>query len=450
MTEVTYLTSMKHFLTTWSALLLGVFAVLMPVQIFATNNFYVTVLSPTYTSTDFTANYQFTTSPPRNISLYAWVGDVSSTTFDTWDRNNYVGNFATTSSLPFSISKTFNFADHNLVAGKTYGYALADGTGTDATLFNSVGASSLYNCFTVTDGPVSCPTGGAGNGGNNSQTQGVSVDLSATGQAASEAAGQYIESFDITPTSPLSSSAQVSLKTFDLNESLVSTTPVTLPVGSQTTSPSVDNLQLGSYTAYVVASDGTTKISQTVSFIITGSGTQGTNQSNNNTGGTAAVCGPSNNGTFATVPDTGTLCLSGFVYDNFGTTTTGWSWICDGQNGGANSGLCTATSSTAANNGQPTNYPKSYFQNPFKNLDTFPKIFKAVYDGIIMPIAIPFIAIFIMYSGFLFVIARKSGNTRDLDKAKKTLTYTLIGAALLLGGWVITYALQGTLNAITQ
>jgi hypothetical protein len=61
---------------------------------------------------------------------------------------------------------------------------------------------------------------------------------------------------------------------------------------------------------------------------------------------------------------------------------------------------------------------------------------------------VPIIALAIIYSGFLFVAAR--GNAEELKKAKSTLVYTLIGAALLLGCLVIANAIKGTVDTITN
>ncbi|MFA6520689.1 MAG: hypothetical protein WCT44_03730 [Candidatus Paceibacterota bacterium] len=61
-------------------------------------------------------------------------------------------------------------------------------------------------------------------------------------------------------------------------------------------------------------------------------------------------------------------------------------------------------------------------------------------------IGIPVIALAIIYSGFLFVFAR--GNSEKLTKAKDTLLYTLIGAAILLGSWAIATLIQNTVNGL--
>ncbi len=64
----------------------------------------------------------------------------------------------------------------------------------------------------------------------------------------------------------------------------------------------------------------------------------------------------------------------------------------------------------------------------------------------VLLVGIPIIALAIIYSGFLFVMAQ--GNAEKLSKAKKTLLYTLIGAALLLGAFVVANAISGTVDAV--
>lgn len=66
--------------------------------------------------------------------------------------------------------------------------------------------------------------------------------------------------------------------------------------------------------------------------------------------------------------------------------------------------------------------------------------------NIILKVAIPVVTLAIIYTGFLFVEAQ--GNPEKITKAKKALTYTLIGAALLLGALVVVTAIKATVNAL--
>lgn len=66
--------------------------------------------------------------------------------------------------------------------------------------------------------------------------------------------------------------------------------------------------------------------------------------------------------------------------------------------------------------------------------------------NIILKVAMPVVTLAIIYTGFLFVEAQ--GNPEKITKAKKALTYTLIGAALLLGALVVATAVKATVNAL--
>jgi hypothetical protein len=65
---------------------------------------------------------------------------------------------------------------------------------------------------------------------------------------------------------------------------------------------------------------------------------------------------------------------------------------------------------------------------------------------IILTIGVPLVALAIIYCGFLFVMAQ--GEPAKLTKAKEALLYTIIGAALLLGAWVLAQAISGTIQEI--
>jgi hypothetical protein len=65
---------------------------------------------------------------------------------------------------------------------------------------------------------------------------------------------------------------------------------------------------------------------------------------------------------------------------------------------------------------------------------------------IVLIVGIPIIALAIIYTGFLFVQAQ--GNSEKITTAKKSLVYTLIGAVLLLGAFVIANAIGKTVEEI--
>jgi len=83
-------------------------------------------------------------------------------------------------------------------------------------------------------------------------------------------------------------------------------------------------------------------------------------------------------------------------------------------------------------------------QNPIK-ANTFPQFLQAII-AIVVQVGIPVVVLGIMYAGFLFVTAR--GNSEQLNTAKQALLYSLIGAGIVLGAFVISTAIQGTIDQL--
>jgi len=94
-------------------------------------------------------------------------------------------------------------------------------------------------------------------------------------------------------------------------------------------------------------------------------------------------------------------------------------------------------SATGGGAGSPTG-----LNNPLRE-DTIVGLLDVIL-GIMMTIGTPIIVIFIIYSGFKFVTAR--GNPQKLEDAKKTIQWTLVGAAVLLGARVLSALIQGTID----
>ena len=85
-------------------------------------------------------------------------------------------------------------------------------------------------------------------------------------------------------------------------------------------------------------------------------------------------------------------------------------------------------------------------ENPLGNgIDTIPKFIEAVIN-IVLIVGIPIVVLAVIYTGFLFVKAQ--GNPEEITKAKSALLYTLIGATLLLGAFVIANAIGKTVDEI--
>ena len=82
--------------------------------------------------------------------------------------------------------------------------------------------------------------------------------------------------------------------------------------------------------------------------------------------------------------------------------------------------------------------------NPIGSSDLITLI-RTVLEGIIK-IGMPIIVLAVIYSGFLFVAAQ--GNSEKLNDAKRSLLYTLIGAAILFGAWALAQLVTDTVKAL--
>lgn len=100
---------------------------------------------------------------------------------------------------------------------------------------------------------------------------------------------------------------------------------------------------------------------------------------------------------------------------------------------------------TKADNTTPIKV-ETKIENPLNpKLSDIPSFIEAILE-IVLIVGIPIVALSIIYSGFLFVQA--SGNTEKLGKAKQALLASVIGAALLLGAWVLAEAIKTTVDDI--
>ncbi len=88
----------------------------------------------------------------------------------------------------------------------------------------------------------------------------------------------------------------------------------------------------------------------------------------------------------------------------------------------------------------------SGIENPLGNSVSDIPSFIVKIISFVLTIGVPIVTLAIIYSGFLFVTAQ--GNSEKLKSAKKTLLYTLVGAALLLGSLAIAEAIKGTIKEI--
>ena len=85
-------------------------------------------------------------------------------------------------------------------------------------------------------------------------------------------------------------------------------------------------------------------------------------------------------------------------------------------------------------------------ENPLNSdLSTIPAFIAGALKVLVI-VALPIIALFIVISGFMFVLAR--GDPGKLTKAKENFVYVIIGALLILGAWVIATLIGGTVTQL--
>ena len=76
---------------------------------------------------------------------------------------------------------------------------------------------------------------------------------------------------------------------------------------------------------------------------------------------------------------------------------------------------------------------------------SFCGLIKALLSAAIQ-IGIPVAVLFIVYAGFLFVLAR--GAPEKLKEARKNLMWTLIGIAIFLGAWLLVSVITNTVKQL--
>lgn len=84
-------------------------------------------------------------------------------------------------------------------------------------------------------------------------------------------------------------------------------------------------------------------------------------------------------------------------------------------------------------------------ENPL-NADSIQALIVDILE-VVYQILTPIVALFIMYAGLLYVLAR--GNQEKLKKAHQALLYSLVGAAIVLGAFVLVQVLQGTIDSLS-
>lgn len=91
---------------------------------------------------------------------------------------------------------------------------------------------------------------------------------------------------------------------------------------------------------------------------------------------------------------------------------------------------------------QPNPPLKIGIQNPIE-ADSVAEVMVKFFD-ILVQLGAVAVVLAIVYAGFLFVVSK--GNPEELNKAKTTLYWTIIGALILLGAQVIASVIKNTIS----
>ena len=83
--------------------------------------------------------------------------------------------------------------------------------------------------------------------------------------------------------------------------------------------------------------------------------------------------------------------------------------------------------------------------NPMTGINSIEELIAEILK-IVVTIATPIAILAMIYSGFLFVKAR--GKPEELESAKTTLKYTIIGIVVLLGASLLATVIKGTITGL--
>jgi hypothetical protein len=87
------------------------------------------------------------------------------------------------------------------------------------------------------------------------------------------------------------------------------------------------------------------------------------------------------------------------------------------------------------------------FPNPFRGGTTLYDFIRVVVTDIVLPIGGLISVIYIILAGFKFVTAQ--GDEKKIGEARQALLYGSIGAAIILGAWVIVQVIQTTIDSLS-
>jgi Type IV secretion system pilin len=88
----------------------------------------------------------------------------------------------------------------------------------------------------------------------------------------------------------------------------------------------------------------------------------------------------------------------------------------------------------------------SSIKNPLNaNFSSIPEFIAGALQ-VMVKVSLPIIGLFILIAGFKFAAA--GGNESKLSKAKENFVWVFIGAALILGAWVLATLISNTVTQI--
>lgn len=82
--------------------------------------------------------------------------------------------------------------------------------------------------------------------------------------------------------------------------------------------------------------------------------------------------------------------------------------------------------------------------NPIKSTTIQEFLLKIV--DILLVFALPLVILYIMYAGYLFVMAR--GNPAKVTEARTALLWAVVGGVIVLGARIIFGIIEGTANSL--
>lgn len=87
-------------------------------------------------------------------------------------------------------------------------------------------------------------------------------------------------------------------------------------------------------------------------------------------------------------------------------------------------------------------------QNPLNSQFSSIPTFISGFLKVLVMVALPIITVYFVISGYMFVSAR--GNSDGLKAARENFKWTVLGALLILGAWVLATMIGGTVTQLTS